>query len=108
MRKVRDVDTVCRYGGEEFVLILPETDAIGAAKLAERICTAMRRKAFGPSGAPPVHLTVSIGIAVFPEHGTTASPLLRRADEAMYEVKASGRNAWRVADGAPAGSVAPD
>ncbi|MCW2544867.1 MAG: diguanylate cyclase with sensor [Frankiales bacterium] len=107
MRKVRDVDTVCRYGGEEFVLILPETDAIGAAKLAERICAAMRRKAFGPAGVPPVHLTVSIGIAVFPDHGTSASPLLRQADEALYEVKASGRNGWRVAGGAPV-SVSPD
>ena len=108
MRKVRDVDTVCRYGGEEFVLILPETDAIGAAKLAERVCTAMRRKPFGPAGVPPVHLTVSIGIAVFPDHGTAASTLLRRADEALYEVKADGRNAWRVAAVAPAGSVSAD
>ena len=95
--KCRDVDTVCRYGGEEFVLILPETDAEGAGKLAEKVCAAVRRKAFGPAGVPPVHLTVSIGIAVFPEHGSTTSLLLRRADDALYEVKAAGRNGWRVA-----------
>lgn len=95
--KCRDVDTVCRYGGEEFVVILPETDAEGAVRLAERIGTAVRRKPFGPAGAPPVHLTISIGIAVFPEHGTTSSLLLRRADDALYEVKGAGRNTWRVA-----------
>ena len=97
LAKCRDVDTVCRYGGEEFVVILPETDAEGAAKLAERICTAVRRKPFGPAGVPPVHLTVSIGISVFPSHGTTTSLLLRCADDALYEVKEAGRNGWRVA-----------
>ena len=95
--KCRDVDTVCRYGGEEFVVILPETDAEGAGKLADRICAAIRRKPFGPSGVPPVHLTVSIGVAVYPEHGDSTSLLLRRADDALYEVKSAGRNSWRVA-----------
>jgi diguanylate cyclase (GGDEF)-like protein len=102
--KCRDVDTVCRYGGEEFVVILPETDAAGAARLAERICTAIRRKPFGPAGAPPVHLTISVGIAVFPDHGTTTSLLLRRADDALYEVKAAGRNAWQLASAGQARS----
>jgi diguanylate cyclase (GGDEF)-like protein len=55
-----------------------------------------------------VHLTVSIGIAVFPEHGTSASPLLRRADEALYEVKDAGRNGWRVAESAGLGRTAAD
>lgn len=100
--KCRDVDTVCRYGGEEFVVIVPESEAEGAGRLAERICAAVRRKPFGPAGAPPVHLTVSVGIAVFPEHGTTASLLLRKADEALYEVKESGRDSWRLAPAAQA------
>ena len=95
-RKVRDVDTVCRYGGEEFVVVLPETDEIGAAKLADRICSAIRRKPFGGAGVSAVPLTLSIGIAVFPDHGLTSGALLRKADDAMYAAKRAGRDTWRV------------
>ncbi|MCW2599583.1 MAG: diguanylate cyclase with sensor [Frankiales bacterium] len=106
--EVRDVDTVARYGGEEIVVVLPETDKAGAAMLAERICDAIARKPFGEPGAPPVHLTVSAGGAVFPVHGLAASVLLARADEALYTAKRAGRNTWRISSGAsapPASSV---
>jgi diguanylate cyclase (GGDEF)-like protein len=105
--EVRDVDTVARYGGEEIVVVLPETDEAGAAQLAERICDAVRRKPFGDPGVPPVHLTVSAGGAVFPEHGLAASVLLARADEALYSAKRSGRNTWRISDdpSAPPGAT---
>ena len=99
---VRDVDTVARYGGEEIVVILPETDEAGAALLAERICDALRHKPFGGPGVPPVHLTLSAGGAVFPQHGLAASILLARADEALYAAKRAGRNTWRMSQGAPA------
>jgi two-component system cell cycle response regulator len=99
--EVRDVDTVARYGGEEIVVVLPETDAAGAAQLAERICEAVRRKPFGEPGVPPVHLTVSAGGAVFPTHGLAASVLLARADEALYAAKHAGRDAWRMSGSAP-------
>ena len=95
--EVRDVDTVARYGGEEIVIVLPETDADGAAQLAERICQAVRRRPFGESGVPPVHLTVSAGGAVFPTHALSASSLLARADKALYDAKHSGRDTWRIA-----------
>jgi diguanylate cyclase (GGDEF)-like protein len=95
--QVRDVDTVARYGGEEVVVILPETDEAGAAHAAERICDAVRRRPFGEPGQPPVVITVSVGAAVFPAHGSTAGILLRRADEALYEAKAAGRDTWRLA-----------
>jgi diguanylate cyclase (GGDEF)-like protein len=94
---VRDVDTVARYGGEEIVVVLPETDEAGAAQLVERICEVVRRKPFGEPGVPPVHLTVSAGCAVFPHHGLSASVLLARADEALYAAKRGGRNTWRIA-----------
>jgi diguanylate cyclase (GGDEF)-like protein len=96
--EVRDVDTVARYGGEEIVIVLPETDAVGVAQLAERICAAIRRKPFGEVGVPPVHLTVSAGGAVFPAHGLSASALLAAADSALYQAKHAGRDTWRVAD----------
>ncbi|MCU1602864.1 MAG: diguanylate cyclase with sensor [Frankiales bacterium] len=97
--EVRDVDTVARYGGEEIVVILPETDAEGAAQLAERICVAVRRRPFGEPGVPPIHLTVSAGGSVFPHHALQASALLQRADQALYEAKRAGRDTWRIANG---------
>ncbi|MGB8652137.1 MAG: diguanylate cyclase, partial [Mycobacteriales bacterium] len=107
--QVRDVDTVARYGGEELVVVLPETDEAGAAQLADRICEAVRRKPFGDPGLPPIHLTVSAGVAVFPQHGLAASALLARADEALYDAKRAGRDRWQVARGASTGSaVQPD
>ncbi len=99
--QVRDVDTVARYGGEELVVILPETDETGAVQAAERICDAVRRRPFGEphegSGEVAIEVTVSIGVSVFPIHGASSSVLLRRADEALYEAKAAGRDTWRVA-----------
>lgn len=106
--EVRDVDTVARYGGEEIVVVLPETDEAGAAQLAERICEAVRRKPFGEPGVPPVHLTVSAGGAVFPRHGLAASALLARADEALYAAKHAGRNTWRISNGSAQSVQLPD
>ncbi len=105
--EVRDVDTVARYGGEEIVVVLPETDAEGAAQLSERICDAVRRKPFGEPGVPPVRITISAGGAVFPHHGLAASVLLARADEALYVAKRAGRDTWRMSAGASAAGHPP-
>jgi len=106
--EVRDVDTVARYGGEEIVVVLPETDSDGAAQLAERICQAVRSKPFGEAGLTPVHLTVSAGGAVFPHHGQSTSVLLARADDAMYDAKRAGRDTWRISTGAPTSVTLPE
>ena len=95
--QVRDVDTCARYGGEEFVVVLPETGPAGAVQAAERILAAVRRRPFGDADETSLDVTVSIGVAVFPDHGTTATTLLRRADEALYAAKAAGRDGWQVA-----------
>jgi diguanylate cyclase (GGDEF)-like protein len=97
--EARDVDTIARYGGEEIVVVLPETDETGARQAAERLCAAIRRKPFGDPGQAPIHLTVSVGVAVFPRHGSTASSLLACADAALYEAKHAGRDTWRVSTG---------
>jgi diguanylate cyclase (GGDEF)-like protein len=97
--EARDVDTIARYGGEEIVVVLPETDETGARQAAERLCAAIRRKPFGDPGQPPIRLTVSVGVAVFPRHGSTASSLLACADAALYEAKHAGRDTWRVSTG---------
>jgi two-component system cell cycle response regulator len=94
---VREVDVVARYGGEELVLLLPETDVEGATQLAERIWTEIRRRPFGGLGEAPIPVTTSVGIAVFPVHGQSAMELLRAADSALFRAKDGGRDCWRVA-----------
>jgi two-component system, cell cycle response regulator len=83
-----------RYGGEEFVLILPETNLEGGLAVTEKLCLATHRTPFCGDGADDggVRLTVSIGVACFPEHATSPEELLRAADEALYEAKLQGRD----------------
>jgi two-component system, cell cycle response regulator len=90
---VRDIDTFARYGGEEFVLILPETNLVGGIAVAEKLRGAVAAAPFAaPPGGDGVRLTVSLGVACYPEHATSTSELLRAADTAMYEAKRRGRN----------------
>ncbi|MCZ3385639.1 MAG: GGDEF domain-containing protein [Actinomycetia bacterium] len=99
--EVREVDTLARYGGEEFAVVLPETTAAGAENLAGRICTAIRARPFGgDEGDVPIAVTVSIGGAVYPEHGGTSRELIQAADRALYAAKAGGRDRWSMAVGA--------
>jgi diguanylate cyclase (GGDEF)-like protein len=85
---IRDVDSVGRYGGEEFVLLLPETDKAAAIGLAERLRKGIAAMAVGK--LPKT--TMSMGIATFPEDGRTPDELLRKADAALYAAKEKGRN----------------
>ncbi|MGN6330150.1 MAG: diguanylate cyclase [Motilibacteraceae bacterium] len=102
--QIREVDVLARYGGEEFVLVLPETTLEGAAVLADRICTAVRREPFGEEGEVPLRLTVSVGVAGFPDHAASAATLVRVADDALYVAKEAGRDRFHVA-GTVAGRV---
>ncbi|HEY0485282.1 MAG TPA: diguanylate cyclase [Mycobacteriales bacterium] len=103
--EVREVDLVFRQGGEEFVLLLPETDLAGARHAAERICAALRDTPVRLSAEDPVFgelvtsITASIGIAVYPDHGATGAEVMEAADDALYRAKADGRDTWRVSDG---------
>ncbi len=93
---VREVDVVARYGGEEFVVVTPETDVDGAERLAARICEAVREEPF-VVGRDVVPVTVSVGIAALPLHGTASGDLVRSADEGLYAAKRAGRDQYRVA-----------
>ncbi len=96
--EIREVDTLARYGGEEFAVVLPETTAAGAENLAERICAAIRSRPFTTDGSEvPIAVTVSIGGAVYPEHGSTSRDLIQAADRALYSAKAIGRDRWSMA-----------
>ena len=86
---LREVDTVARYGGEEFAVVLPETGSDGAAAVTARIVAAVRAKPF-TVGPVSQAVTVSAGVASFPDHGRTASEILRSADAALYVAKAAG------------------
>ncbi len=94
---VREVDTVARYGGEEFALLLPETDVEGASKLAQRVLTAIRSEVFHLPDGPDIVITASMGVASFPDHGSTATDVMRAADDALYRAKTGGRDRVEVA-----------
>jgi two-component system cell cycle response regulator len=107
--EIREVDVLARYGGEEFACVLPETDLEGARSMAERIRRSIGQHHFpgGPSVIDPElptspSVTVSVGVAVYPHHGTTTANLLRAADAALYEAKRAGRDTVRVAANRPA------
>lgn len=91
--KIRASDKVFRFGGDEFVVALPETTARGAYGLAQRIRKAVKGYTFLVQESLEIHLTASIGIATYPQDGTTPEALLQRADAALYQVKSSTRDA---------------
>ncbi|HEY9784157.1 MAG TPA: diguanylate cyclase, partial [Candidatus Obscuribacterales bacterium] len=87
-RSVRDVDVVARFGGEEFVVLLPETDLQNARMVAERICSAIRAKEVEGIGT----ITASLGLATFPKDAEDKDKLQELADQALYLAKHRGRN----------------
>jgi diguanylate cyclase (GGDEF)-like protein len=93
------VDLPGRYGGDELVLMLPETDAAGARIVAERIRGTVANTPVPLPGGGSLNVTVSIGVAPFPEAGDSASQLFARGDQALYMATQAGRNCSRVFEG---------
>jgi len=92
-RSIRGIDLACRYGGEEFVLVMPETDMAVAAMVAERLRRRIAAEPFSiQKGAKSVPVTISIGIAGLRDKDDTAASVLKRADQALYRAKRDGRN----------------
>jgi diguanylate cyclase (GGDEF)-like protein len=104
---LREVDTVARYGGEEFTVVLPETGTDGAGAVAARIVRAVRDRPF-TVGSRSAEVSVSAGVAAFPDHGRTATEVLRAADAALYAAKGAGRDQWCLAEVAVPGLDRPD
>lgn len=92
-KSIRGIDLACRYGGEEFVVVMPETDMAVAATVAERL---RRRIALEPfsieQGQRMIEVTISIGLASLESAGDGAGGMLKRADQALYRAKRDGRN----------------
>src|SRR6185437_8407709 len=91
---LRAGDSTGRWGGEEFIVILPDTDATEALMVAERLRATIARHMFHVGGG--IHLTCSVGVAVFPEHANARTSLLAAADMAVYAAKQLGRDQVRV------------
>ena len=88
----RTVDHVGRYGGEEFLMILPETGKEDACRMAERIRSEIEAHACVVIEDQAIHRTMSLGVASYPEDANNADELMQRADEALYHAKRSGKN----------------
>jgi len=91
-QSVRAEDIICRYGGEEFVIILPETDQHAALERAEAIREQVSRMSIRFRGEALGQFTISIGLATYPKSGETLGELLRSSDRALYAAKHGGRN----------------
>lgn len=99
-RSTRGSDFVCRYGGEEFLLVLPGTSAEAARQRADEIRLKCTELVF-QEGGEDLAISMSVGVATYPVHGWKAEEIITKADKAMYQSKAAGRNrvtVWREAD----------
>jgi two-component system cell cycle response regulator len=92
-KATRNIDLACRYGGEEFVIVMPETDMAVATAVAERLRRRIATEPFAiQKGARHLEVTISIGIAALSGVGDDAATILKRADQALYRAKRDGRN----------------
>jgi diguanylate cyclase (GGDEF)-like protein len=92
VRSLRDVDIVARYGGDEFVIVLPQTSVQSTLKIMERVQEVLRKSEFLKEDGLRLKLSASFGIAGFPDHAKNKADLVRLADQAMYRAKGLGRD----------------
>lgn len=97
-KTVRPFDIVCRYGGEDFAVLLPQTGREGAMAAALRLCGAVRSAPILLGISDNVTLTISIGAAAYPKHGDSLDTVMQQADRAMFSAKACGGNTIASAD----------
>jgi diguanylate cyclase (GGDEF)-like protein len=94
---VRESDILARYGGDEFVVVLPETPPSGAMVIAERIRRAIEIHSFLEAQGLQAHISASFGISSYPDHALTPEGLIQKADQAMYRVKERDKNGVELA-----------
>jgi diguanylate cyclase (GGDEF)-like protein/PAS domain S-box-containing protein len=95
---IRGEDVACRYGGEEFLLIMPDASLEAAHQRAQQIQQEAKRLRVQDDGQSLVGITLSLGVAIYPEHGRSIDSVLRAADAALYRSKQEGRDRVAVAD----------
>ena len=97
LSSIRQIDKLGRYGGEEFMFILPSTTQKASIQIAERLLKIISSKEIRLADGSPIHLTISLGIAQYRSGKESWDGLLKRADQAMYASKHAGRNCWSMA-----------
>jgi len=97
LNSVREKDSACRYGGEEMIIILPDTKKDKAREVAERIRKAMHHFAFNDEKGRDISVTISIGVAQH-HHSESSANLIKRADQALYQAKEKGKNRTIISD----------
>jgi len=97
VHSIRAGDIACRYGGDEFLLILPEASLEVARDRAEKLCLSVHSVSVRSETRPPQPISFSVGIACFPQHGQSVTELLRSADSAVFSAKDRGRNRVEIA-----------
>ncbi|HEX5836394.1 MAG TPA: sensor domain-containing diguanylate cyclase [Anaerolineales bacterium] len=98
LNQVRREDIACRYGGDEFILILPDASTQVTLQRAEQIVKLARRTSLQLDGHSLPAVTLSLGVAVFPKHGEASTAVLKAADAALYRAKRAGRNCVCMAE----------
>ena len=91
-KNVRATDVVCRYGGEEMTIILSNTDNDEAIITAQKICQAVAKRTYKLSADQESNVTISLGVATYPQDGLTPAQLIERSDKGLYAAKENGRN----------------
>jgi diguanylate cyclase (GGDEF)-like protein len=96
-RTVRETELIARYGGDEFAILLPATNLQGARSAGQRLLQAMETGEFTTTGGEPVSdLTLSIGLAAYPDSSSQPAEILEKADDALKTAKKTGRNRLEV------------
>jgi diguanylate cyclase (GGDEF)-like protein len=90
--RIRGGDIACRYGGDEFVLVLPETSREATRKRAEQVRETVKHLQEEYNGQPLGTISISLGVAMYPNNGTTRDAILKSADKALYRAKGEGGN----------------
>jgi diguanylate cyclase (GGDEF)-like protein len=94
---IRGGDMACRYGGDEFVLVLPEASSEVTRERAEGLLEGVKKLQLEYNAQQLRNITISIGVAIYPDHGSTGTEILRSADKALYQAKSQGRDSVVIA-----------
>jgi diguanylate cyclase (GGDEF)-like protein len=106
-RNSRSEDIACRYGGEEFLVVLVDVSVAQACDRAEALRVGVKGLYLEHRGQPLGPVTASIGVAAFPDHGSTIESILRLADAALYQAKKAGRDQVRISNQPPTSPERP-